>query len=763
MKIMTKMTDVKSHISKRGACLALAALASATLTAQVPGSALDYMLQRPRVSKVYQHKRPFDHLFVDAGAGLNGMGTSSLRLGAQGSFGLGDWITPEHGVRLNVDGGLWKVFGKKVKFADLSLDYLLNITALSQPGTYYTPRRFELIGVAGASYAWSRHQGRWQNGFGLHIGLRGQVSLSHFTYAYMEPRIGLVEDQVSQVNTWHGYRPYGQVMLGLGYRLPESRLQNRYDGRGFADGLFFSLMGGPAFLANSHPTTWDDRFGGRAAVSVGKWFDAYNALRLTANASSIHQYASTNNTKAVGLQLDYMANLHNLFGGLNPNRKFWMDLVAGVSYNRTADQDHVKHNMFGLGGGLQANIRLARGLALSLEPRVDIYGQHYAPHTSSFDKRDVTASFLAGLTYTYNDRRAAQVKDVDDIHRSAITVVGGVANRLNAMSEGKMYAPVGRVSFTRWYAPAFAWRANVQGLIRGKRATGYNYVQAVAGLDWMTDLTALSCGYDRSRTLSFKTLAGFNLGLDYAKHGKHTTYFSPDIHAGGQVAVRVAEGLHVVAEPQVAYELSRRLKPSHVGRFVPSLAVGLEYSLQRSGKAGQPVDKPAKPHFVSASIGTGLYTGNFAEMHPRNNKFSFVGEVAYGQWLNGVSGVHAALSNTTVQRARGKGNQNITSLSAGYMMNIKSAITGERTDEDRFHLTGIADLSLVGSNRKGKDMKVTLGGKLALQAGVAVSKSVEVYVEPAAVIYGKGVEFNVMKHHPLEGEARLSLGTKWNF
>ena len=113
MKIMTKMTDVKSHISKRGACLALAALASATLTAQVPGSALDYMLQRPRVSKVYQHKRPFDHLFVDAGAGLNGMGTSSLRLGAQGSFGLGDWITPEHGVRMNVDGGLWKVFGKE--------------------------------------------------------------------------------------------------------------------------------------------------------------------------------------------------------------------------------------------------------------------------------------------------------------------------------------------------------------------------------------------------------------------------------------------------------------------------------------------------------------------------------------------------------------------------------------------------------------------------------------------------------------------------
>ena len=757
------MTYMKSHIAKKVVVMTAAALLSSTMMAQVPGSALDHMLQRPRVSKVYKHKRPFDHLFVDAGAGINGMGTSSLRLGAQGSFGLGDWITPEHGVRLNVDGGLWSVFDKRVKFADLSLDYLLNITALAQPGTYYTPRRFELIGVAGASYAWSRYEGNWENGFGLHIGLRGQVALSHFTYAYLEPRIGLIEDQVSQVNTWHGYRPYGSVMVGLGYRLPESRLQNTYDGRGFADGLFFSVMGGPAFLANGHPSMWDDRFGGRVAVSLGKWFDPYNAVRLTANATSIHQYESTNNMKAVGLQLDYMANLHNLFGGLNPNRKFWMDFVAGVSYNRSADNDHVGYNSLGIGGGLQANIRLARGLALSLEPRVDIYGQHYAPHTFSFNKSDVTASFLAGLTYTYNDRRAAHVEDADDIHHSTITVVGGVSNRLNTLSDGKMYAPIGRLSFTRWYAPAFAWRANVQGLIRGKRVTGYNYVQAQVGLDWMTDLTALSCGYDRSRTLSFKTIAGVSLGADYAKHGQHTTYFSPDLHAGGQVAVRVADNLHIVAEPQVAYELSARLKPSHVGRFAPSLAVGLEYSLQPSGHADKPVAKPAKPHFVSVSVGTGLYTGNYGEMNPLRNRFSFVGEVAYGQWLNGVSGVHASISNTTVQRSGGRGNQNITSLSGGYMMNIMSAITGEQTDGDKFHLTGIADLSLVGSNLKGKDMKVTMGGKLALQAGVAVSKNVEVYVEPAAVFYGKGVEFNTMKHHPLEGEARLSLGTKWNF
>ena len=96
-------------------------------------------------------------------------------------------------------------------------------------------------------------------------------------------------------------------------------------------------------------------------------------------------------------------------------------------------------------------------------------------------------------------------------------------------------------------------------------------------------------------------------------------------------------------------------------------------------------------------------------------------------------------------------------------MNMKAAMTGDQTEDDLFQLTGIADLSLVGVNREKKMMKVTMGGKLALQAGFRVSKAVEVYVEPSAVIYCKDVEFKPVKHHPLEGEARLSIGTKYHF
>lgn len=742
---------------------ALVAVAFPSLAkAQVPGSALDYMLQHPRVLKVYKHKRPFDHLFIDMGAGLNVMGTKKYKLGPTAEMGIGDWISPEHGFRVNVDAGMWRLHGKKVKYADLSLDYLINITAIASPGTYYAPHTFELMGIAGFEHAWSRNHGYQQDGWGVHIGMRGQLALASYAYLYLEPRVGLMEDQVSQAFTWHGYRPFGSVTLGMGYRLPEQRLSAPRVAHPFADGLFFSVMGGPAMLANEHPTTWDGRLGGRVAGSIGKWFDDYSALRLTANATSINQYDSKNHIKALGLQLDYMANLNNVFGGPK-QRPFWVDFVGGISYNRSSDDLRKPKDSFGVGAGLQANIRLARGLALSFEPRFDVYTEDYAPRTWSFRKYDIPVSFLAGLTYTYNDRRVDEIEDVDDIRHSSLTVTGGFANYLNNMDKSDTYMPIGRISYAQWHAPALGWRVGFQGMAHGKKATGYNYAQASVIADWMTDLTALSCGYDRSRALSFKTVAGFSLGLDYAKSGGKTNYFSPDVHVGGQMATRITDDVHFIIEPQLSYQFSKRLSPARVGRFMPSLSVGLEYSMQHGNGNGEKVEKAERANFVSASIGTGVYTGNYGEMHPFRNRLSFVGEVGYGHWLNGVSGVHASIANTTVQRAYTKGNQNITALSAGYMMNMKAAMTGEQTEDDLFQLTGIADLSLVGVNREEKKMKVTMGGKLALQAGFRVSKAVEVYVEPSAVIYCKDVEFKPVKHHPLEGEARLSIGTKYHF
>lgn len=110
-------------------------MAGAPLTgkAQLSKSALDYMLQRPQVTKSYKDKKFMDHLFMDFGFGGNLMGRHNVKLGPTAEMGLGDWISPEHGVRLNFYGGAYKISGKETKYASVGLDYLLNITAIAQP------------------------------------------------------------------------------------------------------------------------------------------------------------------------------------------------------------------------------------------------------------------------------------------------------------------------------------------------------------------------------------------------------------------------------------------------------------------------------------------------------------------------------------------------------------------------------------------------------------------------------------------------------
>lgn len=166
--------------------LALCAVAL-TAAGQVPGSALDHMLQRPRVSKTYKDKTLFDHLFVDAGLGISAMGPGGITTNGLGELNIGDWFTPEHGMRLHFDGGIFKPDGFRTKYVGGGLEYLLNLTALSQYGNDYQPRTFELYGIAGLGYHYSRQEGVSARGLDVHIGLRGQAALSPFTYLYIEP------------------------------------------------------------------------------------------------------------------------------------------------------------------------------------------------------------------------------------------------------------------------------------------------------------------------------------------------------------------------------------------------------------------------------------------------------------------------------------------------------------------------------------------------------------------------------------------------
>lgn len=743
------------------AATALAVIAFAIPAgAQIEGSALNYMLQRPRVAKEWRDQKPFGHLFVDAGIGFNMMGRRSPEMGVTAEMNIGNWFTPEHGVRLNVNGGAWSTDGLKAKYAALGIDYLLNITALAQPGRYYEPKRFEVYGIGGIDLAMS-HNGTTTNyGLGAHVGLRGQLALSRFTYAYLEPRFGLVEDQISHVNTWHGYRPYGIVTVGFGYRVPSERrhYDDPYRGRhGFADGLFVSALVGPSFLANAHISTWDDYTGVRSVASVGKWFDPYNAVRLSLGATTVKPYG-VHRTKALGVQLDYMLNMHNAFGGVDPERWFWVNGVAGFSFNRSADDRHYRRNSWGAGAGLQANVRLSRGLTFALEPRVDMYTEHFIPRYNTFRRWDVMPSLLAGFTYTYHDSyalaRRAEGKRGE--RRASFSIAGGLASAANKLKQSDFWMPVARISYTGWSRSANGLRLSLDGTMQ-RYVENKRYAKAVAAVDWLADLTAMNYGTDHQGWLSLRTVAGFAVGADY---GEQKAYFASDVHVGGQARIRLSQTTGLFIEPQMAYELSKRFEGRNWGRVTPRVLVGFDYTMHREKRSSELSDAPEERNFIDVSGGIGYYSGTFGKV-ARRDKLTYNIRAGYGRWLNGVHGVYGSVSNTFAKRP-GNTTDNITALSVDYMMNLRNAITGEQNDDRLFQLTGLAGAQLGINSGEGHSTKVAPGVNAALQAGFRVSRHVELYVEPSATVYTKNIDPQYGSK-PANGELNVKAGLKLHF
>lgn len=942
----------EKHLFKTASRPVLAALlfafATTGLVAQVPGSALDYMLQRPPVLKHFDKKSFADRTFLEIGGAGNAMGTSSPKAGLQAEAAFGDWATPEHGWRVAMQGGVYNTYDTKAKFMGLSLDYLLNLSAVANR-TYDVPKKFEVIGVAGLDVQHSRNEGHAENGLGFHVGLRGQYALSPYTYLYVEPRGLLLSDNISQESTWHNWRPAAALSVGVGYRLsphlgypvatPDS-LRRRL----WPDGLFVSLAGGGSFQGNANSSSWADYTGYRATFAVGKWFSPVHALRLSGHVDYLRQ-PTTANVKAIGGQLEYMANLHNVFGGYNPSRRWWINALAGAGVSASSAAAG-KHVVPALSAGLQGNVRVSSTVDLFVEPRVDIYDGKYSASSATVDDWDIIPSLMFGASYTYggtpvgkgervaeedfqqaswhdhvfiefggglnvpiirdgmtrahqysrpqayvgvgkwltslhgvrlwaqasqtewqnspakrlrhmemgadylfnisnalfgyNSARRCElsgglgfnlskVDDHDGLqlgfnaslrgtwhlnpllalyaepmvlgygHRylpsalgdrkvdfialgqmgvqfnltgydhkagfdaaladgglpSRLSVAGGIGAAASHLRNGHYYGAIGRVAYEKWFTPLSAWRTTLQGFCN--KSTYGKYAALSAGVDYMTDLTAHAYGYDPARRLTMTAFAGFNVGVDYARQ---STRFAPDLHWGGQMAVRVSDKVRIFLEPQINYRFSTRYRDEKLARWQPQLLIGADYSF-KPRKSTEKIDRPRRKQFFSVGMGTGAFTANLTAIHPFARKFTFVTEAAYGQWVTGIHGWQAAVSHTLAQRY-GAGSEGITAVKAYYVMNMRSAITGEPSEDKLLQLTGMAGASLNFGTRPGRNAQIVPGVQAAMQMGFRLSPLVEVYLQPEAAVYSNRIEPRGTSH-PADGELRLTLGTKFHF
>ncbi len=195
--------------------LTLLGVGEATLQAQNYG-ALQYMLQKRPASEKFERNKSNEHLFFTAGVGVQSLLTqkeSQDAVGMLSNLFVGKWFTPVHALRAGLGLGYLpsQDYGSKVKTAQLSLDYLLNMSSLAFG--YNDNRRFEMFGVFGIDAGYSKVNYRVDGAetplslkkkglfYGAHMGLQANFRLSRTLDFFIEPKIGWYNERFAGAET----------------------------------------------------------------------------------------------------------------------------------------------------------------------------------------------------------------------------------------------------------------------------------------------------------------------------------------------------------------------------------------------------------------------------------------------------------------------------------------------------------------------------------------------------------------------------------
>ena len=137
-----------------------------------------------------------------------------------------------------------------------------------------------------------------------------------------------------------------------------------------------------------------------ATISAGRIFTPLSSLRLATDYGplSTDRKGKTLEYDMASGSLDYMLNLTNLMTGYDPERKYDVQLFAGIVASM-----RMKHeNRFFIGGeaGLQTSYRVGRRFKVFLGPKIRIYGKELLIQ-DNVQGSDIMMSLNAGTSFSF--------------------------------------------------------------------------------------------------------------------------------------------------------------------------------------------------------------------------------------------------------------------------------------------------------------------------------------------------------------------------
>ncbi len=321
-------------------------------------NAMDYLLERRYLADGETFtKRWDDHLFVEAGAGVEQM----VPPGAGYKFnaltvahlGVGKQFSKLHSARVLLNGAFGYQQDKDRLYYRMGVtaDHLFSLTSYFDG---FKPSRLldisTVLGV-GAQYAKYGRLGRSGTSFDVHMGLQFRFFTGPQGYINIEPYYGLATDKrdLSESRNWRKIDMFYGANVNFIYYLhnnlsPESRqhfIKNRAESNELvADSTALDSWRQPWFFEFSNGIDFTDSptlgltetMGHNFSISVGKWLSSAIGLRFTGTSSTVTWQKEVTPEKLSPYQPPYERDFRSCYVGMRGEALF-NPLGFSANYN----------------------------------------------------------------------------------------------------------------------------------------------------------------------------------------------------------------------------------------------------------------------------------------------------------------------------------------------------------------------------------------------------------------------------------------------
>lgn len=726
-------------------------------TASTGFNALDHVLQRPLGNPTFENKHFGDHFFVSAGGGLSvdeQLYRKGFRPGITGEFSFGDWVTPVHGWRVNLEAGLrsWRSGQPKTVFGAIGADYLMNFSSLIRGNN--PARHVEVIGALGGQYRRLRNKGIWASEIGFNAGLQLRFNVQRNFYLYAEPRLGLFVGNRLPSDSYLGLRRSFSFHIGMGYRLFDKamRMQGATPFISTPDSHLFFGAGGGIWAFSRKAASQRKHPYGFGTFFVGKYFTSTAGLRIKAEFGRIghrRRPIPANLYLATG-QLDFVWNLNSAFGGYRPDQVFDMSFNFGpaVTY---ADKSKGKFYP-GVGAGFTALFRLSHNWGIFIEPEAKIFSDNCTRDLNT-GGRGPFLSLSAGIRYDIGNFKHNFAESYTDFLKEKnyfLTFGGGIAHRWKG-NYGDGIS--GQIGFGKRFSPISSWRITAEGDIFNASPA---FMSLDLAADYMFSLSTSIAGFNPDRVFDLSALVGVTAGMGQYRGGMSGLIGG---RAGLHGDFRLNDALDLYIEPQLVG--NRLVKGgSNIG-WTPEarLMLGLRYKLgSPEGVFGGIADSPVADgrNYFSVSGGPSAFSSTFVgSRHQVGGSLDF----SLGRWFTQVSGARLGYTLDIVSGNKGERTPLFNSFHIDYLCNVTSIM--DRNPARRFHIIALGGIGLASSNLKGSGQSPLVEG--GAQFRYNFPHSIDLHIEPNVTAFANRMVPGYRSGAKIVLEGRVLAGLSFRF